>query len=528
MTARLQEKKWLFLLPLGGILMALCLIFPQIGFLQWVVMTPALLWLFSRDTGAPFRFGRAYGAGALYFFSFYVVIYHWFLYLYPMEFVGATRGEAAVLVVICWLGLSLLQTVFSSLVFPLFYLLVRTRVMCRWPLLIPILFAVQYTVSEWSQTLTWLGVPWARLSLGQLECGSMANSAAVLGPYFLTFALVACNALLAWGILHLERSRFCAIGASTVLISAILLGVLGAAINVTDRGTPVVVAAVQGNVGTSEKWSQSQNEKTYKVYEKYTAEAVARGAQIVVFPETFLPYTLTESNTTGTFVRSLAYRYNVTILCGAFHQEGGERYNAVFTVYPDGSIDRTVYAKRHLVPFGEHVPMRPVIEVLIPPLADIGMLDSDLTAGKESAVIETPYARIGALICFDSIYETLTADSVRDGAQLLVLPTNDSWFTDSAAAYMHEGQARLRAIESGRWIVRAADTGISAVIDPDGGEHDTLPPLVEGVSVFTAYASDARTPYSYIGNLLVYVMIAALLALPVIEYVFHRHKKERA
>ena len=528
MSARLQDKKWLFLLPLGGILTGLCLVFPKIGFLQWISMVPALCWLFSRDTSAKWRPGRLYGAGALYFLSYYLVIYHWFFYLYPMTFAGVTKGEAAVLVLICWLGLSLLQTVFSSLIFPLFGALVRTRVMRKWGVLVPFLFAMQYVVAEWGQTFTWMGVPWARLPLGQLESGFFLNSASLFGSYFLTLALVCVNALVAWCMLHTDRLRFCAIATASVLGVSATAGAIGLAVNKTDRGEAIVVAAVQGNVGTSEKWSQASNEKTYAVYERYTAEAAARGATVVVFPETFLPYSLTHTGATGTFVKRLAAEYNVTILCGAFHTDDTGEYNAMFTVYPNGEIDETVYAKRRLVPFGEHVPWRPVIEFLIPPLASMGMLADDLTPGTDSAIVDAPFGRVGGLICFDSIYEALTLQSVRDGAQILVLPTNDSWFTDSAGVRMHLGQARLRAIESGKWIVRSADTGISAVIDPDGNTYDEIPALEPGVSIATAYVSDARTLYSYIGNLIVYLMIAALLALPASELALWYRQKRKA
>jgi apolipoprotein N-acyltransferase len=205
-------------------------------------------------------------------------------------------------------------------------------------------------------------------------------------------------------------------------------------------------------------------------------------------------------------------------MCGAFDTaEDGASANAVFLAFPDGTLSETVYYKRHLVPFGEYVPMRDLVEVLVPPLADIGMLSDDLAAGKDSAIFDTPLGGIGTLVCFDSIYEALTLSSVRDGAEFLVLPTNDSWFLDSAAAYMHHAQARLRAIEGGRYIVRAADTGISSVIAPDGSVDAELPPLVEGVSISTVHPTSSRTLYSYIGNLFVYLLLAALTVL-----FFHR------
>lgn len=520
-------KKWLFLLPLGGILTALCLVFPVIGAMEWVGMIPALVWLFSvaRREKRP-RLLAFYGAGWLYFLPFYLVIYHWFLYLYPMEFAGVTPAAAAGLIAICWIGLSTLQSIFSALIFPLFAALVRTKILIHYPVLTPFLFAVQYTVSEWSQTFTWMGVPWARLPLGQMAYGFVPNSASLFGSYFLTFLLVLCNGLLAYLILHREKWRFCAIGAATVLAFSLCTGAIGYAINDPEKGEPLIVAAVQGNIGSSQKWEAQSNLDTMAVYEKYTAEAAEKGAKLVLFPETFLPYALKEGDWVAEFVKGLAVKYDVTVMCGAFHSADGERYNGMFTVFPDGSISQTVYAKRHLVPFGEYVPWRPVIEVIFPPLTQINMLSRDLTPGKDSALVQTPYGKVGGLICFDSIYEALTLDSVRDGAELLVLPTNDSWFLDSAAAHMHHAQARLRSIENGRWLVRSADTGISAVIDPRGASHEELAPLVDGVSVYTAHTANTRTLYSYIGNLIVYLMIAALIALPASEVAYYLKKKK--
>ena len=519
-------KKWLFLLPLGGILTALCLIFPKVGLLQWLAMIPMLLWLFaviSRDE--KISFGRLYGAGTLYFLSFYLTVYHWFFYLYPMEFAGLARGEAAALVVICWLGLSLLQTVASAFTFPLFGLLARVRVMRAHPWLSPFLFAALYTIFEWAQTFTWMGVPWARLPLGQMENGFLLGSAALFGSYFITFALVAVNGLLAFSLLRLDRARLCLVAAAAVFAINAIAGAVGFALDRTDAGEPLKVAAVQGNIGSSGKWSEENNLQVLEVYEKYTAEAAAAGADVVVFPETFLPY---DFDTVSLYVVGLAVKYRVTVMCGALLCRDGKVYNGLFTVYPDGSVEETVYAKRHLVPFGEYLPWRSVIKTLIPPLADLNIRAEDLSPGEGSAVIRAPFGSVGGLICFDSIYESLTLDSVRDGAEILVLVTNDSWFSDSAAVYMHSAQARLRAIESGRWIVRSADTGISSVIDPRGATHAELPPLTEGVSIATAYVGGARTLYSYIGNAFVYLLLSAVAALPVTEAILFFRKRGNA
>ena len=166
------------------------------------------------------------------------------------------------------------------------------------------------------------------------------------------------------------------------------------------------------------------------------------------------------------FSSDLAVRCNATVVVGGFVEGEELDENSLIFVSPDGSIEEKVYSKRHLVPFGEYVPLRKLITTLIPPLAEISMLSEDLAPGTDSNVVDTAAGKLGGLICFDSIYETIALDSVRDGAEIIVLGTNDSWFLDSAAVYMHNAQAKLRAVETGRYIVRSANTGISSIIDP--------------------------------------------------------------
>ena len=140
----------------------------------------------------------------------------------------------------------------------------------------------------------------------------------------------------------------------------------------------------------------------------------------------------------------------------------------------------TVYSKQKPVPFGEFVPYRELVMLLVPPLADIGMLENDLLVGDRSEVFDLGVGRVGSLICFDSIYESTALDSVRRGAQLLAVSTNDSWFQDSRGVWMHNAQSSLRAIETGRYVVRAGNTGVSSVIDPTGQVTAELDPLLTG------------------------------------------------
>ena len=136
------------------------------------------------------------------------------------------------------------------------------------------------------------------------------------------------------------------------------------------------------------------------------------------------------------------------------------------------------------------------------------MLGEDIPAGEDSVVFDTDLVDLGSIICFDSIYEDNVLDSVRNGAEILCVSTNDSWFRDSRGVWMHRAQSQLRAIETGRYVVRAANTGVSCVISPEGEVLDELGPYVTGNSMSAVYPCDEITLYTAMGNVFVYLCAA--------------------
>jgi len=149
-----------------------------------------------------------------------------------------------------------------------------------------------------------------------------------------------------------------------------------------------------------------------------------------------------------------------------------------------------------------------LVDSVMPDLGNLLTTGSDLSVGRGMIVFDLEQGKVGNLICFDSIYEDVMLQGTRDGAEVFVLPTNDSWFTDSAAIYMHGAQAQIRAIECGRYISRTANTGLTAVITNRGEIVSELPLLEEGMLCEDVYLRSDRTLYSYIGNLFVYICIA--------------------
>lgn len=525
-----KRESWVLrgMLALGAGLTALTLIFPQIGMLEWFSMIPMAMALY-RLTDREISLWRAYRLGFLTVFVFYFALYHWFLYLYPLDFVGLDRVASVAVVVAGWLGLTLLQAIPGGLIIFCFVALCRTQAVRRYPVAKPFLFAALWVVFEWSSTHAWTGVPWGRLCLGQVRMLPVLQSASVFGSYFVTFLIVAVNGLFAMAILTAPKRVLCLVLAVVLFDANLMFGLIRMNRPVRQVKEAVTVAVIQGNINSHDKWSPDSYRNTMEIYGGKTREAAAAGAQLIVWPETALPYDLSRNQTLVEWLEALSRECHATLIVGALWTDSeGREYNSLFPVTPEeGLKSGNRYDKRHLVPFGEYVPMRKLITALIPPLADLSALDDDLTPGTSPALFETEWGKVGSLICFDSIYERLATDSVRDGAELMVISSNDSWFYDSAAVRQHLYQAQLRAIETGRNYVRAANTGISDIILWNGRSTAQIGALVSGMEVRTVAFRSSRTPYTVIGNLFVYLCIAFLLTSPGAELTLWLLKRKK-
>ena len=523
------KRRWVLLL-ISSVIMGFAVIFPQIGFLEWFALIPAIPAILSATTDAGVKYRRLYGLGLLFFWPFYIIGFHWFLYMYPLDFAGMSRPASAAVVGVACLGLSLFQALGAALLFPLMGLAVRGKWLARHPVLHPILFACLWTALEWWQAHSgWSGVPWARLPLGQAEFVPALQSAAIFGSYVITFIIVAVNGLLAYLLLHPSKRVLCGALAAGLFFGNLAFGAVRM-MTVTDEGEPIRAAAIQGNQSSLDNWSFGTMDEVMEVYGDLSRQAAEEGADVIVWPETCIPANIDRSRWVREFVTELSVECGVPILCGLFTrvEEGSEAdYNSIVVALPDGTIHNTVYNKRNPVPFGEFVPFRTLVTTLIPPLAEINTLAEDIPAGEDSVVFDLEVGQIGSLICFDSIYERNAMDSIDNGAKLLAVSTNDSWFQDSRGVWMHHAQSQLRAIETGRYVVRSANTGVSSVISPKGEVLESLDALKTGYVLEEVYLSDRVTVYSVIGNVFAYLCVAvcgAGVLLPAFERIGSRRK----
>ena len=512
------KKYKIALLCISGLLTALTVVFPTIGFLEWMTLTPAAVSLICIADDKKIRLRRVYLYGGAFFMSYYLVIYHWFLYMYPLSFMEVPKGVAILVVTVAWIGLSLIQTLSSSLIFLVFALIFRSLEKLR--ILAPFFAAALWTVIEWSQTIGWWGVPWGRLCLGQTNTSLTLLSSSIFGSYFVSFLIVAVNFCVAYLFIRQDFTKVLATACICMVVGNLIIGaVVKFSYNNKDN-QKIRVAAIQGNIPLNEKWGKNTKQIIKDVHAKYTLEAAEDGADLVILAETVFPYDLNKDM--AEYFSNLAQDGDTTVIATCFTlpekpvyaDNGGLRsYNSLFEVKEDGSFGEDVYSKQRLVPFAEFVPLRSMIEIFIPPLAELNMLPTDVLAGEESVVLRTEKGNIGCMICFDSVYENIALESVRDGAQMLIVSTNDAWFKDSAENYMHTSQSKLRAIETGRYVVRAANTGISGIVNPLGEFEEELGILEEGYVIGDIYLRDQTTVYTVIGNLFVYICIGITSAL---------------
>ncbi len=508
-------------MALSGLLLGLTVIFAEIGLVAFVAMIPLAMMLYRRAENSEYRMRKAYLDGFIFYMSFDIVIFHWFTYFYPLEFAGLTKEQAIGVIALAWIGLSALQSVFSALVFVLISRFTKTEIYKKHQILLAPYAAALWSINEWTQTFTWAGVPWGRVAISQTEMPIMMQNASLFGSYFLTFVIVLFNFLVAYAFLYADKRKLASKVALVVLLAHVLCGTILYFIPFKDEDRSIKVATVQGNLESQSNWNTT-NSETYDIHDALTKKAVDEGANLIIWPEGVMAVdidTMIKPSGAGYMtirkaVTNLADSLDVTIVLGTYIYINDEIFNSMSVFYPDGSSNINAYAKIKLVPFGEFMPMRDFISAIVPELAQINMLSYDIDAGSEhtvfTATTDEDGIKVGTLICFDSIYETLAIESARAGAEMFIVPSNDSWFYDSRAMNMHHSQNILRAVEQCKYTVNSGNTGITSVVSDKGVVTSIMPIYKEGYVIDTVYANGRRTLYSYIGNLFVYLCAVAI------------------
>jgi apolipoprotein N-acyltransferase len=267
--------------------------------------------------------------------------------------------------------------------------------------------------------------------------------------------------------------------------------------------TTIPVAAIQGNIAQSFKWNALL--LAVRRYTAMTRAASVADPRLVVWPETVITTELDADPALLTRFAHLAREIHTTIVIGSLDVRRSAVYNALYIFSANGTY--SIYDKRQLVPFAEWFPGRAFLSWL----PYIGALNGGLTPGRIAGVYPTSALPIAPLICWESAFADLAYAQMRRGAQLLVVSTDDAWFGQTSGPYMHAQIAQLRAIETGAYVVRAAATGVSGIIAPDG-RWQARSQLAQQTIVTGRVGPPVPTLFAWIGPNAVVIVLAALYA----------------
>lgn len=265
-------------------------------------------------------------------------------------------------------------------------------------------------------------------------------------------------------------------------------------------GSSFSIGVLQANIAQEVKWAKKAREYTFLTYEKLGKQAVDQGAQLLVWPETSVPVLFGTAHPATARPGRISRRLRVPMLVGAPSTrtaDGVERFfNSAFLL-KSSSIEYR-YDKIHLVPFGEYMPF----SGWLPLGPGIASREGDYSPGEKMTVMTVPGCPpFSVLICYEVVFPSIARMALNSGARMLMNMTNDAWFGSTAAPYQHLNMARLRSIENRAWLIRCANTGVSAAFDPAGRLVESVPLNEEGFFVVNVPSqAHAGSVYSRFGD----------------------------
>ena len=383
-----------------------------------------------------------------------------------------------------------------------------------------------WVTTELGRTYLFSGFPWVLLGYSQVRVLPIAQLASVVGVYGVSALVAWVSAALALVAVSERASRPGAYlrlaGAVAGVTVTVIWGSVRISLNsLTLTGDAVRVGLTQGNVDQAEKWNEQHANEIFQRYLQMSRQSAAGGAQFVLWPESAMPSIFGDDLVGTEQVRALARSIGVPILVGTDQIERGpasKYFNSAVLVRADGSTG-AVYSKMHLVPFGEYVPLRRVFFFASRLVEAV----SDFSPGESAVLLPVGQHQASTAICYEIVYPNLVRQSVAAGSELLTTITNDAWFGPTSAPYQHFAQASMRAIENGRYLVRAANTGISGIVDPYGRVLAQTGIYEPAVVIGDARFIRSLTVYTRIGDLFAYLSVLATVAL----LVTHRPRRIR-
>ena len=514
-TQRALSLRDLFLAILSGLLLTASFPPGKLSFLAWIALVPLLASIREKAPRSAFKLGFIAG------FFHYLTLMYWIVVVLG-QYGNLSLPISLLALVLLSLFLALYPALFSSLAcrldhgpFSLFFM------------------AAFWVSVEYARAHLVTGFPWCLLGYSQYENLAVIQIANLFGVYAVSFLIVLVNGLIFQSFFGKKPTGTPWLKWKWIFVVLLTAGTLTygfqqlALKKARNKTAPHInVAVVQANIDQSVKWKPSVQLQTLETYFKLSRSVGHSKPALVVWPETALPFFYQDAPSLSPKMRELSTELGALLLFGspAYKRIGRKisYYNRAYLITPDRPLTQH-YDKRHLVPFGEYVPLKKYL----PFINHLVQAAGNFAQGIRQDPLKEKGLSLGVLICFEAIFPELARDLSREGANLLVNITNDAWFGLTSAPYQHLSMAVFRSVETGIPMIRAANTGFSAFIGTDGHILSKTPLFVEAVLDGSIPVLPAKpTVYTRSGDLFAGGLV--LISLLNLLFSFRKRLKKRA
>ncbi len=473
-----------FLLTVGAVITALLvfLSFPrysQAG-LAWMALVP-FLWGVCKIRS----FWGSFFYGWVTAFLFQAGLFYW-IYYTCLHGGGLSVGLSAA----AWLGLCALLSVQFACFGGSCYFFKKAGY------LFPLLAACGFVTLEWLHQLLafyGLGFPWLMWGYSQWSVSPVLQLASYTGVYGISFVIVLVNGLIGWACFKgfCKGSMFCVLIAAGCLLGLFMWGarqIPSTTARITGHDfqplLSVNAAIMQPNIDQYKKWDAAFEQEIMEAFEQLSNKLEGQDIMLMLWPESALPGDLLEEKYAN-LMAHITQKSGAHQLVGSAIEQGQEQYVGAYLIEPTGVLQ--AYRKIKLVPFGEYLPAEKIVHKLFPQAAVLGQVGSFIPGDLKQPLLNAGGVLLGTTICYEAIFPQVWRIQNKQGAKLFVNLTNDAWFFDTAAPYQHLAANVLRAVETRRAVLRSANTGFSAVIDPFGR-------ILQRTDLFTRTSLRAQVP----------------------------------
>jgi len=403
--------------------------------------------------------------------------------------------------------LGLLSITILGLIMSLFFVawawllqkLLRHKVQALW------LFPALGVLEEWVRSFLFTGLPWTAIANLSINT-PLASWISIMGSYGAAFMMLFSVASLT--LLFYTNTRKYALVASSICV---LLWFFSPNIPVPQQPT-LTAALIQPNIPQDKKWDANFLNHTMQTLTTLSAQAAnTQKLDLIIWPEAAVPFYLSRSPSWDNWLTTQMRSWQTPVIFGGIkYLDSGKSQNGLFL--ENGEPTRQFVGKHHLVPFGEYVPSwLPWLGKLVP---DIG----DFEPATDQGILNLGSQKVGSIICYESIFADEVRQRIQQGANVLVVVTNDAWYDTSPAAWQHLQASQIRAIESGRYILRATNTGVSSIIAPDGSIQNTIPWWRKGIVIGHYQPLSYQTLYQKWGDIPILSLVFLILGMAVLQY----------